>query len=181
MNSKIRNTLKIWLPLAATTTALSGLIYLSVQQNFRQGANDPQIQIAQDSAQALQSGKPAQEVVGQIQVDLNKSLASFIIIFNDAQKLTASQAVLDGRIPTPPKGVFDYTRTHKEDRVTWQPKTNLRIAAVLERFEGSNPGFVLVGRSLKEVELREEQLTHYVMLGLIAALITSLIITALFA
>jgi hypothetical protein len=49
----IRYTLKFWLPLAAAVTMLSGLVYIAVQQNMRIGANDPQIQLAEDAARAL--------------------------------------------------------------------------------------------------------------------------------
>lgn len=173
--------MRIWLPIAFTTSLLSTLILTTVQQNFRQGANDPQIQIAQDSAQNLISGKNEQDIVGQNQIDISKSLAPFIIIFNDDGKPIASQAVLDGRIPTPPTGVFDYTKTHKEDRITWQPKEGVRIAAVLERFEGSKPGFVLSGRSLKEIELREEALNHFVLFGWAGSILGTLILVLLLA
>lgn len=174
--AKFKGFLRLFLPIAFVSTAASGLIYISVQQVLRQAANDPQIQIAKDLALALQNGKTAQEIIGQTQVELNKSLATFIIIFDDNGKPIASQAVLDGRIPTPPKGVFEYTKIHKEDRITWEPKANVRIASIIERFEGSNPGFILVGRSLAEVEKRVSTLGMQVKLGLAAALLGSLVI-----
>lgn len=174
--SRFGNILRIWAPIATVTILLSGLIYISVQQDLRQSANDPQIQIAQDLAQSLQNGKTSQEIIGQTQVDLSKSLATFIIIFDDNGKPVASQAVLDGRIPTTPKGVFEYTKKNKQDKITWEPKPKVREAAVLVRFEGSNPGFVLVGRSLSEVEKRISALEMQVKLGLIATLLGSLVL-----
>ncbi len=173
---KFKSVLRIWAPIATVAILLSGLIYISVQQALRQSANDPQIQIAEDLAQTLQNGKSAQDALGQTQVDLSKSLATFIIIFDDAGKPIASQAVLDGRIPIPPAGVFTYTRQYKQDMITWEPKPNIREAAVLVKFEGSNPGFVLVGRSLSEVEKRLSALEMQVKLGLAAALLGSLVI-----
>ena len=42
----IRNILKPWLPRAVTIIAVFGGIYLTVQQSYRMGADDPQIQMA---------------------------------------------------------------------------------------------------------------------------------------
>jgi len=44
----IRNILKPWLPRAVTIIAVFGGIYLTVQQSYRMGANDPQIQMTED-------------------------------------------------------------------------------------------------------------------------------------
>jgi hypothetical protein len=46
------NTFLRWLPLAVAITILAGLVYATVQQSLRQGANDPQIQLAEDTAAA---------------------------------------------------------------------------------------------------------------------------------
>lgn len=178
---KLRAVLKQFLPLTLITTILCGLIFLSAQQIIRKSANDPQIQMARDLAESLQNNKSPQEITGSEQVDLNKSLSLFIIIFDDSGKIVASQAVLDGRVPTPPKGVFDYTRAKKEDIISWQPKPNIRIAAVVERFEGSKPGFILVGRSLKEIDLRITDLGNKIALGWIISVIGSLILSLLLA
>lgn len=176
---RLKSLFRAWMPVSFISTLLSGLIYLTVQQDLRQGANDPQIQIAQDLAEILQNSKNPQDLIGQTQINLAKSLAPFIIIYDEAGKPIASQAVLDGRNPAPPKGVFDYTKTHHEDRVTWEPKKGVRVAAVIEHFEGAHPGFVLVGRSLKEVESRIDNLNKYVVIGWIAAVIGSLVIILL--
>jgi len=70
-----------------------------------------------------------------------------------------------------PTGVLAYTKIHGEDRVTWQPKKDLRFALTVKKIEGTNPGFVAAGRSLREVEKRETQLLENVALGWIATLI----------
>ncbi len=171
---RFRSILRIWIPIATASVLLSGLIYICVQQSLRQSANDPQIQIAQDLADSLQNGRNAQDLIGS-QVDLKKSLATFVIVFDDSGKPIASSAMLDGRIPTPPNGVFEYTKLHKEDRITWEPKLNIREAAVLARFEGSKPGFVLVGRSLAEAEKRQSGLNLQIGLGLAVTLLGSLV------
>ena len=47
-----------WLPIGFVVTLLCGLIYVSGQFILRSGANDPQIQIAEDAAHVLGAGAP---------------------------------------------------------------------------------------------------------------------------
>ena len=102
--------MKNWIPLALAITLICGLIYVTVQQNYRRAANDPQIQMAEDLKEDLNSGKKIEEGIPAKNVDLNKSLAPFVIVFDEDLHPLASSASLDGKIPTPPKGVFDYVR-----------------------------------------------------------------------
>jgi hypothetical protein len=46
----------------------------------------------------------------------------------------------------------------------------VRIAAVVERVGGSHPGFVLAGRNMREVELREDQVGQMARLAWIGML-----------
>ena len=52
----VKNIIRHWLPLAVLTFAFCGLVYLAVQQDLRIGANDPQIQMAEDIASAITGG-----------------------------------------------------------------------------------------------------------------------------
>ncbi len=169
---RILNILRVWLPIAIVTAAFCGLAYLTVQQSLRQGANDPQIQMAEDAAAALVQGQNAEALTPASTVDIAQSLAPFMIIYDDAGNVLASSASLHGATPNLPTGVLDYTLTKGEDRVTWQPEAGVRIAAVVVRHEGEQPGFVLAGRNMREVEAREtqtEQLAGLAMLVTLAA------------
>ncbi len=175
---KIRNIIRYWLPLAAVTTLLSGLIYLAVQQSLRWGANDPQIQMAEDAAAALGSGGTVTSVLPTAQVDISNSLAPFMVIYNDSGEPLGSSAKLNGLTPALPHGIFDYTRQKGEDRVTWQPEAAVRIAAVVVAYGGTQPGFVLAGRSLREVEIRENQVEQITAIAWLATLAITLIVVA---
>jgi hypothetical protein len=83
-----------------------------------------------------------------------------------------SPQTISGKPPVLPDGVLDFTRANGEDRVTWQPRNDVRIAAILKHYSGSKPGFVLVGRSLREVEEREYSLMMLVGTGWILSLVT---------
>ena len=45
-NGWVVRAILYWIPLALVVTVVVGLVYVTVQQNFRQTANDPQIQMA---------------------------------------------------------------------------------------------------------------------------------------
>ena len=163
------NIIMKWLPLAIATAGLCGLVYLTVQQSLRISANDPQIQLAEDAASALGGGANVDSIVPAARVELAASLAPFIIVFDDSGNVLASSATLHGSIPVYPSGVLDYARKNGEDRVTWQPENGVRMATVVVHYD---KGFVLAGRSLREVEIREsniEKISAIAMLAIWAA------------
>jgi hypothetical protein len=173
----VKTILKYWLLMAVVITGLVGLCYAAVQQDLRQSANDPQIQMSEDIATKLADGQPIQNVVPSEKVDIAKSLAPYIIVFDANGKPIASSAQLDGQIPTIPAGVTDYVKQNGEDRITWQPQSGVRSAVVVTQFKGSNSGFVLAGRSLREVEIREDNILYLLTVGWIGMLFASFLAT----
>jgi hypothetical protein len=172
------------LVLAGIATVLGLALYAIPQQVLRQGANDPQIQLAVDTAARLESGAAATDAIPPAEIDMARSLAPFVIAYDDQGHPLASQAKLNGGIPAPPSGIFDYVRAHGEERVSWQPILGsghgVRIAAVVERVQGPHPGFVLAGRSLREVEVREAQVEQMAGLAWLAMLSLIVVGTAVF-
>jgi len=176
----IRVIARRWLPLAVGIAGVSMLVYAAVQQDLRLSANDPQIQMAEDAAAALGQGLAFEVPSGQ-PVDIARSLAPFVIVFGEDGKPRTSNAVLDGGTPVPPAGVFAFTREHGQDRITWQPREGVRTAAVIVHFVGSTPGFVLAGRSLREVESRSSVVLQLTGAACLAALVATLLAVILFA
>jgi hypothetical protein len=160
--------------LAALAIIICGVVYVAGQQILRQGANDPQIQFAEDAASRLSRGDPV-TVNGFGQVDVASSLSPFMITYDDKGVVTQTSAVLHDASPEIPSGVLDYAKAHHEDRLTWQPERGVRIATVAVYYSGTNSGYVVVGRNLGEVEKREDQLAMEVAAALVACLV---IITA---
>jgi hypothetical protein len=161
----------LWLPIAVVSTGLAGLVYATVQQNYRQSANDPQLQMARDAAVRLSSGVPPTDVVGDARVDLARSLAPYQIVYDDGGAVLASSGTLDGHAPRPPLGVLQTAADRGEDTLTWQPRPGVRSAIdVVPWSSGGAGGTVLAGRSLAEVEQREDELTLTVGAGWIAVL-----------
>ena len=172
------------LVLSALATGLALALNTIPQQVLRLGANDPQIQLADDLTARLEEGIPPAEALPAGFVDMARSLSPFVIAYDDQGRPLASQAQLNGQTPAPPRGVFDYVRQHGEERLSWQPilgnAHGVRIAAVVQRVGGAHPGFVLAGRNMREVEAREEQVQQMAGLTWIGMLAVILIGTAVF-
>lgn len=180
-----------WLPLAVAITGLSGLIYLAVQQDMRQSANDPQIQIAEDAAVLLTNGvSPAEIVPSGKAVDIAVSLFPWVAVYNSSGTPLGSSGLLNNAPPKLPVGLFDTTswggffgsKTYttaggEETRVTWQPDPSVRQALVLVATKDGN--FVASGRSLSVVEEREDTLTRNVFLAWAVTMFGSLIFALL--
>ena len=158
MTFDVRALFRGWLPLAAAITGLCLLVYATVQQSFRTGANDPQVQLAEDATSQLASGtrpESLRAIVASPSVDMEQSLATFVIVYNERGTVLVGTGILDGRVPVPPAGVFAFAREHGEERVSWQPTRRVRIAAVVRHSTAAQGAFVLAGRSLREIEARE--------------------------
>jgi len=165
--------LLMFILVAAMVTGISLTIYASVQQSYRQGANDPQIEATEAVGDLLDQGAPPDGILGQSSgVDMSKSLSLFIIIFDKDGKVTASSGKLGDTTPAPPSGIFDYLKSHDQERFTWEPQKGVRIAAVIKKVSGDK-GYVLAGRSLREVEMRVQSLTVMVGIAWIALLVLS--------
>lgn len=153
--SNFMKTFVVWIMLAALTTVLCGLVYVAVQQDFRMSANDPQIALAEDAAAEIAKSPTApQPSVPQAGTDIATSLSPYIIIYDEQGKPVTGSGVLDGKLPELPAGVADAARKTGQDRVTWQPRTGLRQATIIAHYSGTQSGFVMAGRSLREVEKR---------------------------
>lgn len=175
MGHRVLGSLLAWLPFAVVITFAAGVAYGLDQQNLRSAANDPQIQLAEDAATRLDAGAAPATVVPSsgVPVDIARSLAPFVIVYDAGDTPLASSGRLDGAVPVPPQGVSASARV-AEDRVTWQPRAGVRIAAVVVAFHG---GTVLAGRSLRVVEQRaDDALAVTAVLWVAALLLTGLVI-----
>ena len=150
---------RLIVPLTLALLVVVGFVEVAVQQSYRLGANDPQIQLAGDIAARLSAGGSPEGVISTnaVKVDPGSSLAVFAVIVDANSKVLASAMEMGGSTPLPPKGVLSASSLSHQNRITWQPQAGTRIALVVQAYQhGTNTGYVLVGRSLKEVEVRED-------------------------
>jgi hypothetical protein len=178
----VKRTLIFQALLLTTICSMFALaMYGTVQHALRSGANDPQFQMAGDAVTQLEQGADAASIVGPHQVDMTRSLAPFLIVYDSNGMPVASAAQLNGRAPKPPFGVFRHASEHHLNVLTWQPESGVRIAAVIEPYAGQRSGFVLAGRSLRVVEERESTTLQMVGLAWLGMMAIVLVATTGFA
>lgn len=160
-NSNMKKTLP-WFTALVIIFITFGTIYAVTQQAQRREANYPQIQIAQDTAAGLNLGKTPENLTSGDMVDPSKSLAPFVIIYDKDGKVVDRTVDLNGQAPEVPLGVLTAAVGKPYHTVTWQPQSNIRIAAVTV---SANDYYVLSGRSLAEVEKNENKTFSVSLLG----------------
>ena len=173
MNKHIKEILYNWLPLAVTITLLCGLIYVAAQQNYRMSANDPQIQLAEDVRTEILQGQSPKAFIPVRKLELSKTLATFIMLYDEKGSIIGTSVTLDGKNPVIPQGVLDNAKNNGQTKITWQPKNGVREALVVYYYKGQQAGYVAIGRSLREVEIREDNLFKIVFAGWIFTLLAS--------
>ena len=164
----LQKTFWQWLPLGLATLVLSGLIFTGLLQIYRQSANDPQIQITQDYAGALSKGEAQASalVPSDPTVEISASLSPFLAIYSSTGTPVGSSSALDNKLPVLPANVFVTALKKGEYRFTWQPKKDLRVAAVIAPYSSTDEkGFVMVGRPLTETDARIKQLAEITAVG----------------
>lgn len=132
-----------WWAVALVSLGLLGAAGIG-RQALQQPANHPQAEMAQSAASRLNAGDTPAAVVPADKVDIAASTEPYLIVVDGQGSVLASSATLNGAAVVPPSGVFDYTKAHGEDRVTWQPSADVRSWIVVDTFRG---GFVVAGRS----------------------------------
>lgn len=170
MKATLMRTFVSWLPLAVVISGVFGFSYIALQQSYRLGLNDPQIQMAEDAASALNNNTPLDSVVPSEQIDISKSLKPWIAVFNPQGQQIASSGFITESVPlTMPHGLFIMSKDYNynlveygEDRITWQPKGGVRQAIVIVP---TTSGFVVAGRNMKEIEGRESNLLMTMLIG----------------
>ena len=173
--SSATGTLRLWAVACLVLTLTFVIAYLSTQQSLRMSANDPQVQMARDAASDLARGLTPTSLQAppgsERRVDMTRSLSPWVTTFGEDTQPLTSTAELEGQTPSLPPGVFEYARTHGENRLTWQPRPGVRQAIVLVHFSGEHSGFVLAGRSLAEVQERIATLGKLVLAAWLASVV----------
>jgi len=174
--------LAVWLPIAIAITVLTGTAFVLAHQNYRQNANDPQQQLAEDAASALNRGQKPIEVVPTNAVDQATSLAPFVIVLDSKVKTDPRGTPADilatnlikadtGAVIEPVTSVFSEAEAKGLQRFTWETAGGLRFATVVVPYNG---GFVLAARSSSEVERRVQEALDLAVIGWLFGLALSL-------
>ena len=187
-----------WLPIAVAVTGLCLLVSITVQQNYRQSLNDPQIQMAEDLAAKLDvamadpSGKmlmALENTIAADHVDIQQSLSPWLGVYGLGEEadtgVIATGALLNGDAPLPPSGALLAAQNDRgkganrpfENRVTWETHDGDRQAIVIVYAPGAHM-FAIAGRNMREVEYREGQLSAIALLAWVCIMGATLAVQA---
>lgn len=143
-------------------SAFCCLVYITAQQCYRTAANDPQLQMARDIKEGLLTHRNIAYVASFKNIDATKSLPPFVPFYSPRGSVVFSSGRIHSIIPAIPAGVLDQAKRVGENVLTWQPIPTLRLASVSACMGSPKAEFVVVARSLKEVEIREANLVKAV-------------------
>ena len=177
--NKYATIFRNWLGYAAVITLVCILVYVTVQQSFRLSANDPQVEMAQDAALAIDKGTdPHTLTAANAAIDISQGLSPFIMVYDPLGNVIAGNATLNGKPLKIPQGVIDYIRKNGRDAASWQPAPGVRQAMVgISTSKGNY--IVVAGRSLGPTEERIGRLGEQVAFGWVMSLIGMLVIAFL--
>lgn len=176
----MERNIRYFLLQAVVITAIFISMYVVVQQLIRQSANYPQTQISEDIANTLASGSDPSLQIPQTNIDIAHSLSPFVIVYDELGRAISSNAYLDGTTPELPQGVLQTAKDHGQNRVTWAPRQDVRIASVVTYYFGKAKGYVLAGRSLREEEMKVDRLSKLILFGWFSTLLISFVATMTF-
>jgi hypothetical protein len=166
--------IRSWLPLALATTLLCGFAYFGLMHYIRTEANNPQIQLAQDIATSLYGNQtPNANLSGN--VDIQKSIAPFVVVYNSNGAPVDGTGKLDDQLPNISPGILTEVERQTERRFTWQPNDTVQVAAVVRYYQNEqHAGYVLAGKNLRETEQLQSKLLIYIASSWASILITTL-------
>lgn len=177
--NKYATIFRNWFGYAAVITLVCILVYVTVQQSFRLSANDPQVQMAQDSALAIDKGADPHSPPGANNgIDISQDLSPYLMVYDPSGNVVAGNATLNGKPLRIPQGVIDYIRKNGRDAASWQPAPGVRQAMV--GVSTTRGRFIVVaGRSLAPTEERIARLGEQVAFGWVMSLIAMLVVAFL--
>ncbi len=171
---KLSKSSTLFLMLASAAVLSILFVYALIQQTYRLAADDPQIQLAEDTAHALDAGKSFAEVIPTSHVAIETSISPYIVVYTKEGTSVAGNGYLHDVLPQLPSGVFEAQKggIANENRISWQPEPAIREAIVITSYKN---GYVVSGRSLRDTELRIARVGRVSLGALICALIISFV------
>jgi sensor histidine kinase regulating citrate/malate metabolism len=164
-----------WLLITISITITAIMVYGVGQQILRQSADDPQIQIAEDTAKALERGQTI-SIPPSAKNDVSKSLTSFIVVYDASKKFVTSSITVNNNNPVLPISMLEQVDKKGETKVTWEPAKGIKAAVVIVKHGGQAPGYVAIGRSLREIDKRINDMGNLIVLIWLISIIAILAI-----
>ena len=156
-----------WIGAALLVCIVFATVFVAITETIKFDANNPQIQLATEAADALNGGKEPTDVVSG-RVNLGSSLAPFTIVYSKTGKAVAGNGYLDGQLPTVPENLLISSDLSGYHAGIWQPRDGLRFATVVTT---SSQYYVLSGRSTLEVDQLISRISLILLTGALLGMI----------
>jgi hypothetical protein len=173
--SMIRTFIRLLIPSILVSAVVMCTGFVVSQQMIRTATDDSSIMIAHSVADMIAQNGSYMIPDEYRDLEIDRSVSPFVIVFDNNYEIRATTGYMDRRTPVPPLTVFDHARDEGEYRFSWEPAPDVRIAAIVARFDGDSSGFVLAGKSLREAEARIDDSATIFMVGW-AALTAALLV-----
>lgn len=134
------------------------LIYATAQQPYRSEAYEPQ-----DTSFKMEHSRTCCYYLME-GTDTQQNIGTFIRFYNSNGKLIYSGGTISSKAPNVPKGVLDTAKQHYTNNIAPQPTAQVHLAAVAAYTGKQDTSYVVVARSLHEVENCESNLIKTVVI-----------------
>lgn len=179
----MKRIFRYWLVLAVILSILFATAYITMQQISRTSYDWPQISAVNEVSYVLQNKKPTGAIMDRYRAPapIDRSDATFVIIYNQDGKIISSGAELEGSSLTAPIEVLSSSDPAPAYRpFTWAPTSKIRIAAVVQKVNiDDKTNYILAGRNLKQPEYLTQYVLFLMSMGWLASLIGSLVCMAI--
>jgi hypothetical protein len=139
------------------------LMYAAVQQACCTTANNQQRGVARDMNH-IKYARTYHFLSDSGEVEVQQGHGTFMQLYNKNGQLIYSGGTINVKAPRLTAGVWDNARQQTESTLTWQPAPTMQLAAVARYTAMPDVAFVVVARSLQEVENCEIRLITMIIL-----------------
>jgi hypothetical protein len=157
--------------------------FVLIQQNIRLNADEEISTLSDNIISAVEKNRAVLDNQPQDQlVDPTKSDLIFIQAYNDDNSIIFSTLGIDGNNQSKvPQSALDAAKKNNRNNITWSPKKDIRLATVVQRFNGDKPGYIVTGRSLKTSDAKVNNLGKTAAIGALASIAILGLISAIWA
>jgi hypothetical protein len=161
----------------------SATSFVLLQQNIRLSVDEEISTLSDNIVSAVEKNRAVLDNQPQDQlVDPTKSDLIFIQAYNDDNSIIFSTLGIDGNNQSKvPQNELDTAKKNNRNNITWSPKKDIRLATVIQRFNGEKPGYIVTGRSLKTSDVKIYKLGRIAALSALASTVIIGLISAIWS
>jgi hypothetical protein len=157
--------------------------FVLLQQNIRLSADEEISTLSDNIVSAVEKNRAVLDNQPQDQlVDPTKSDLIFIQAYNDDNSIIFSTLGIDNSNQSKiPQSALDTAKKNNRSNITWSPKKDIRLATIVQRFNGDKPGYIVTGRSLKTFDAKVNSIAKTAAISALASIGVLVLVSAIWA